>query len=784
MICSKCGKNKAEVFFDASSSDKENSQNKADTNNKSDKKIRIGLCYDCLDALCPPEENFTPHNLAEMIPPDSEVQEFIVGGDENGNSFISGGPATLPPFIQGLFASMPFLGKRSENNSETPKPSNSEKKAETKSKVRKHVRRKYTDLYCTNLTQKARNGELDNIVGRERELMRTVQILSRRGKNNPCLVGEPGVGKTAIAEGLALNIVSGRIPFNLRKKEILLLDMTALVAGTQFRGQFENRIKGLIEEIKRDGNIILFIDEVHTLVGAGDSHDGPMTAANIMKPALSRGEVQVIGATTYAEYRKHIEKDAALERRFQKINVEEPNISQTIQILKGIKSSYEEFHKVNVSEEILQKIVVLSERYITERFLPDKAIDLLDESCACASLRNKLFIKYEILQENIKKLTAQEEALVSISTQKSENNDNNENYEQLAKIRCDKAKYLEELQKIPKEKIYGTVTEFDVAHVIELWTGISSVKICEDDFKKLRNLENELSKKIIGQKKAIHEIASAIKRNKIQINPRRRPASFIFVGPTGVGKTELVKVLAEKLFNQPDALIRVDMSEYMEKHTVSKIIGTPPGYIGYDDAGQLTEKVRQKPYSVVLFDEIEKAHPDVMNVLLQILDEGKINDSLGKTVDFQNAIIVMTSNAGSNKKGDGIGFGKTTDDLTHEKAMKALSEFLRPEFLSRVDEIVVFNNLTLENYVEISQLVLDEYKPILLERKIKFEYDKKAAKKLAKMSFGDKSGARKIRNLARKNVEDKIADIIVENSDNVGGFDLFLDENLNLKVLR
>ena len=556
---------------------------------------------------------------------------------------------------------------------------------------------------------------------------------------------------------MAISIVNGNVPTRLKNKEIYLLDLTALVAGTQFRGQFESRIKGLIDEVKEAGNIILFIDEVHNLVGAGETESNSMNAANILKPALSRGEIQVIGATTFTEYRKYIEKDSALERRFQPVTVVEPSINDTVDVLKGIKSYYEVYHRINISDNLVRKMVILSERYITDRFLPDKAIDLLDESAAYASLRNVAMEKYDAVAENLNKLKAQETKITSAADPDSID------YEKLAEVRSEIAKVNEDLKKLSKKAFGVNVTEDDVAYVIELWTGIHSSKIKEDELAKLSKIEDKLKSKIIGQDEAVEAVASAIKRSRVQISPRRRPASFIFVGPTGVGKTELVKVLSKELFDSPETFIRLDMSEFMEKHSVSRIIGSPPGYVGYDDSGQVTEKVRRRPYSVLLFDEIEKAHPDVMNILLQILDEGRITDAQGRQVNFENTIIVMTSNAGSDKKDGAMGFAKTQNDLTKEKAEKALADFLRPEFLSRIDEIIVFKNLDMNAFEKIAKLMLDEYVETLAERNISLVYDDSVLKWLAEKSFGGKSAARDLRNLIRKDVEDKIALELIEN---------------------
>ena len=621
-----------------------------------------------------------------------------------------------------------------------------------RAKKRKKKRTESINLYCEDLTRKAREGKIDRIVGRDSEIERVIQILSRRTKNNPCLIGEPGVGKTAIAEGLALRIAAGNVPQRLKNKEIQLLDLTSLVAGTQFRGQFESRIKGLVSEIKENGNIILFIDEVHSLVGTGDN-EGTMNAANILKPALSRGEVQVIGATTFNEYRKYIEKDSALERRFQPVKVGEPTIAQSIDIIAGVKGYYEAHHRVIVDDDIVRKTVVLSERYITDRFLPDKAIDLLDESCACAALRNKSMERHDKLEDERQKLLIKKDALT---------NADEVNYEQLAEVNTSLARIDSDLKEIDPETLVSKVTEEDIAKVIELWTGIPASRIKENELSKLADLENELKKKIIGQDEAVKALASAIRRSRVQISPRRRPASFIFVGPTGVGKTELVKVLSKELFDTPETLIRLDMSEFMEKHSVSKIIGSPPGYVGYDEAGQVTEKVRRRPYSVLLFDEIEKAHPDVLNILLQILDEGRVTDAHGRTVNFENTVIIMTSNAGSASKDSALGFGKTEEDASKEKVMKALSEFLRPEFIARVDEVIVFNSLKKDDFVKIADLMLSEYVPTLEEKHIKFTFDEKVCQLLAEKSCNGASGARDLRNTIRREVEEKIANAMIE----------------------
>ncbi len=678
--------------------------------------------------------------------------------DEEGG-FEAGGSPTMP-FMQGLFGDLAnSLTVKNESGDNLPKtaPATAEQRGAGKKRNRqKEKKRKFLSLYCTDLTEKAKSGKIDNIIGRDKELERVVQILCRRSKNNPCLIGEPGVGKTAIAEALAQKIAEGKVPAKLADKEIHLLDLTALVAGTQFRGQFESRIKNLVDEVKYNGNIILFIDEVHNLVGTGDA-EGSMNAANILKPALSRGEIQVVGATTFTEYRKNIEKDAALERRFQPVKIEEPSIEDATAILLGIKKYYEGYHRVRISDELVKKAVVLSERYITDRFLPDKAIDLLDEACTCANLRNKAISDLEISERKLTELKEDEEDLM--------NESDSVDYEAIAKLKAEIVKCETDMSNLTEAANDNAVTESDIAKVIELWTGVPSSKIIESDLKKLSGLEDKLRSKVIGQDDAIKAVASAIKRNRVQISPRRRPASFIFVGPTGVGKTELVKQLSTELFSTPETLIRLDMSEFMEKHSVSRIIGSPPGYVGYDEAGQLTEKVRRKPYSVNLFDEIEKAHPDVMNILLQILDEGRITDAQGRTVNFENTVIIMTSNAGSERKGSSIGFGKDKGEATKEKVMKALSDFLRPEFIGRVDEVAVFNSLTVEDYRKISDLLLDELKTSLKEKAIDFKWNEEVNDYLAKKSEGGSRGARDLRNLIRKEIEDEIANIIIDNAD-------------------
>ena len=741
-LCSKCKKRPAVVFL----SDMSNPN--AEPN---------GLCLVCAKemGLKPVDDMLKRMNISdEDIEQMSEQFMDLMALDEESDDAALNdetfdlGTAPAMPFINKIFGNLAGMQtNKSEEKSETK---------ESKEKPKKKKRR-FLEQYCTNLTEKAKAGQIDRIVGRDKELYRTIQILSRRSKNNPCLIGEPGVGKTAIAEGLALKIADGTAPARLLDKEIYLLDLTGLVAGTQFRGQFESRVKGLVDEIKQAGNIILFIDEIHNLVGAGDSAEGSMNAANILKPALSRGEIQVIGATTFREYRKYIEKDAALERRFQPITVEEPSLAEAEDILMGVKGYYEGFHGVTIPESIIKKAVLLSERYVTDRYLPDKAIDLLDEACACASLENKAIDELYVANKKV--------AECSVKLEELEAQVENPDYEQQALVKADLEKYKQQAEALCGLAADNTVTDMDIAKVIELWTGIPASKIQESDLKKLASLEDELNKKIIGQEEATKLVASAVKRSRVKTGNLHRPASFIFVGPTGVGKTQLVKVLSEQLFDTPETLIRLDMSEFMEKHSVSRIIGAPPGYVGYDEAGQLTEKVRRKPYSVVLFDEIEKAHPDVLNIMLQILDDGRITDAQGRTVNFENTIIVMTSNAGSERTENLLGFGKTVSDASKEKALKALESFLRPEFIARVDEIVVFSPLSEETLIKISALMLDELKVALKEKLIDLNYDDKACKYLAAKCVGGKRGARELRNAIRREIENKIVDIIVDNSE-------------------
>lgn len=650
-----------------------------------------------------------------------------------------------------------------------------DKKADRKN-GKKPPKRKFLDTYCENLTRKAREGKLDDIIGRDREIYRTIQILSRRQKNNPCLIGEAGVGKTAIAEGIAERIAKGQVPIGLRDKEIFLLDLTSLVAGTQFRGQFEQRVKGLLSEVKAAGNVILFIDEIHTITSAGES-EGAMNAGNILKPALSRGEIQVIGATTFTEYRKYIEKDQALERRFQPVRVEEPSVADTLAVMNGIKRYYEQHHHVQVPAEVLSAVVTLSERYITDRFLPDKAIDLLDEACACCNLAHPVISEYLGMQKELDALKQEEAEMESADVNEAID------YERVAERKTRIAKLESELPAKQAAASEIQVTMDDVAKVIELWTGIPAVKIRETEFVKLAGLENALKQKVIGQDEAVHLVAQAIKRSRADLSGRRRPASFIFVGPTGVGKTELVKQLAEQLFDGPDPLICLDMSEYMEKYAVSRMIGSPPGYVGYEEAGQLTEKVRRRPYSVVLFDEIEKAHPDVMNILLQILDEGKINDAQGRTVDFSNTVICMTSNAGSSDQSAGsLGFNKSDAQRSEEKTRKALAQFLRPEFLGRVDEVIAFKPLTEETLQGIAALMLDEYKPGMEAKGIAYSYTPAALKALVQKSQGGRFGARDLRRTIRKAVEDPAAERLIDGTLASGGT-LVVDADENGEII-
>ncbi len=756
VLCSNCKKRPAVVFI---------------TSMHGSEKKNEGLCLVCAKKLNIPQVaeymehmGISDEDIEQMS---DQMMDLLDNEDEN---FEMGGASTMPGFLQRLFTDHPVTdSERDQPREKDDEPKKAEKASDlfgrfggeksgkngeerkTKKKERKKEL-KYLDSYCTNLSKRAEEGKMDGVIGRDTEIARVIQILSRRQKNNPCLIGEPGVGKTAVAEGIALRIASGDVPFHLKDKKIYLLDMTALVAGTQFRGQFESRVKGLVEEVKEQGNIILFIDEVHSLVGAGDS-EGSMNAANILKPALSRGEVQVIGATTFAEYRKYIEKDGALERRFQPVKVDEPTIEDTVEILKGVAKYYEEFHRVHISPAMLRLCTVLSERYITDRFLPDKAIDLLDESCAYVSIRHPELTELDRLTTEIAEKQEQIDDIES---------DQNPDYQLLAERKGEMIHLKARFDELTEHPVEVNVEAGDLAHVIEIWTGIPANKIEETEYAKLRDLEPHLKEHIIGQDEAIAALAKAIKRSRVQMTARRRPASFIFVGPTGVGKTELVKVLSNEMFDSTEPLIRLDMTEYMEKHAVSRMIGSPPGYVGYDEAGQLTEKVRRRPYSVILFDEIEKAHPDVMNLLLQILDEGKIDDAQGRTVNFENTIIVMTSNAGSTDKSTGVGFNRTEEEISKEKALKGLKDFLRPEFVGRVDEIIVFKPLSVEDYVRIADLMLKETASALSERGILLDWDDQTLKIVAEKSHGQRYGARDIRRTLRDEIEDPIASMIVD----------------------
>ncbi len=733
-MCSKCKKNIAVVFV---------------TKMENGVTLNEGYCLKCARSLGIPQIDaavkqmgISEEDLDELS--DEMSSMFGQRDDEQEDDEPESRTATFPLLNQ-LFGSsnqLPDQPERPASKKEQPEEGG-------RKKTKKH---KFLDSYCMDLTSRARAGELDRVIGRDVETERVIQILNRRQKNNPCLIGEPGVGKTAIAEGLAQRIAAGDVPYKLRDKEVFLLDLTALVAGTQFRGQFESRMKSLIGEIKECGNIILVIDEVHNLVGAGDA-EGSMNAANILKPALSRGEIQVIGATTFNEYRKHIEKDAALERRFQPVNVAEPTIEEACQIMQGIAKSYSDFHGVAISPEIARQCVILSERYITDRFLPDKAIDLLDEACSDVNLRCKEISQLAQLRK--------ERDDYELELRTLNENTENQDYERLAMIRsrlCQIAAKIEELEQVPPP----AVTMENLARIIELWTKIPASKIKAQEYAQIKGLADRLKTHIVGQDEAVNAVAKAIRRNRVGISPKRRPVSFLFVGPTGVGKTELVKCLANDLFDSVDSLIRLDMSEYMEKHTVSKLIGSPPGYVGYDEAGQLTEKIRRKPYSVVLFDEIEKAHPDVLNVLLQVLDDGRITDAQGRVVNFENAIIVMTSNAGSEGSVGGLGFGRTASDQTKEKTMKALRSFLRPEFLNRVDEIVTFNHLTEENFLGIADIMLGELRDSLKNRGLTLTWDDGIREYLVKKAYSLTYGARNLRRTIQRDLEDPISEKIID----------------------
>ena len=753
-LCSRCKKNVAVVFISRM--------------NEKNEMVNEGLCLKCAAQLGLPQVEdmmkrmgITPEDLENI---NSEMMQAF-GGAEEMNDLPDGGEDEDDE-ESGKTATFPFLNRLFNNGNppaEQPREGGSAGQQPPAGR-KKEQKRKFLDNYCINLSQRARDGKLDAVIGREQEIERVVQILNRRQKNNPCLIGEPGVGKTAIAEGLAQRIVSGDVPFKLRQKEVYLLDLTALVAGTQFRGQFESRMKGLIEEIRKAGNIILVIDEVHNIVGAGDA-EGSMNAANILKPALSRGEIQVIGATTFNEYRKHIEKDTALERRFQPVTVNEPNIEDTLKILQGIAHYYEQFHGVAIPQGVLRQAVLLSERYITDRYLPDKAIDLIDEACSDKNLHDPDINRRMELERELENLTFERENLMSAQPadgQEFTQEELDRRYERIAELRSQELRVTDELNVI-RAKGTPQLTMENIARVIEMWTKIPASKIKEEEFKRLAELDQRLRAHVVGQDEAIAAVSAAIRRNRVGISPKHKPVSFIFVGPTGVGKTELVKQLADDLFNAPESLIRLDMSEFMEKHSVSRIVGSPPGYVGYDEAGQLTEKIRRKPYSVVLFDEIEKAHPDVLNVLLQILDDGQITDAHGRKVNFENTVIVMTSNAGSDTKSAGaVGFGGSADQQGKERAMKALRDFLRPEFLNRVDEIVCFNHLTRENFSGIARIMLEELRTSLCDKGYTFRYDDALVDYLVEKSYSMTYGARNLRRLIQKELEDPMASRIID----------------------
>ena len=755
-LCARCKKNVAVVFISRM--------------NEKGEPVNEGLCLQCAAKLGLPQVEdmmkrmgITPEDLENI---NSEMMQAFGGAEELDTVNDEGDEDDEE---NGKTATFPFLNRLFNNNANPPaeqQPTQSGGAGQSAGR-KTEKKRKFLDNYCINLSQRAREGKLDAVIGREQEIERVVQILNRRQKNNPCLIGEPGVGKTAIAEGLAQRIAAGQVPFKLRDKEVYLLDLTALVAGTQFRGQFESRMKGLIEEIRKAGNIILVIDEVHNIVGAGDA-EGSMNAANILKPALSRGEIQVIGATTFNEYRKFIEKDSALERRFQPVTVAEPNMEDTLEILKGIAHYYENFHGVQIPEGILRQAVALSERYITDRFLPDKAIDLIDEACSDLNLHDASINRRMELKRDLENITFEREALMSAEPEEGKEFTQEEldaRYARIAELRSQEMRLQEELTEIEKKGVPQLTME-NIARVIELWTKIPASKIREEEFKRLSELEDRLKQHIVGQDEAVAAVAAAIRRNRVGISPKHKPVSFIFVGSTGVGKTELVKQLADDLFHAPESLIRLDMSEFMEKHSVSRIVGSPPGYVGYDEAGQLTEKIRRKPYSVVLFDEIEKAHPDVLNVLLQILDDGQITDAHGRKVNFENTVIVMTSNAGSDKSAGGtVGFGRSSDEQDKERVMKALQSFLRPEFINRVDEIVYFHQLTKENFAGIARIMLRELTESLSAKGFTFTYDDALVDYLVEKSYSAAYGARNLRRCIQKELEDPMAVRIIESFD-------------------
>ena len=751
-MCSRCGKNVAIVFITKI----ENGQTKNE-----------GLCLKCARELHikPVDDVINKMGISDedldsitgdMMNALSGVEDMMdVDNDGSDDSEDDGKTATFP-FLNRLFGgppTPPAQGDGAQNNDRQPRQDGD--------KAPKQPKRKFLDNYCIDLTARAREGKLDSMIGREEELERVIQILNRRQKNNPCLIGEPGVGKTAIAEGLAQRIAMGNVPYKLQDKQVFLLDLTALVAGTQFRGQFESRMKGLIEEIRKQGNIILVIDEVHNIVGAGDA-EGSMNAANILKPALSRGEIQVIGATTFAEYRKHIEKDSALERRFQPVTVNEPSIEDSVKILRGIAHYYEDYHGVEISDEMCRQAVLMSERYITDRFLPDKAIDLIDEACSDVNLKDEGIRRRMLAERDLENVKFERDALMSEDAPEGGFTDEmlDKRYARIAELRSKEMQLESELAEL-KAQGRPKLTMDNLARIIELWTKIPASSIREDELERLSKLDERLREHIVGQDEAISAVCAAIKRNRIGLQVKRKPVSFIFVGGTGVGKTELVKRLAADLFDSPESLIRLDMSEFMEKFSVSRIIGSPPGYVGYDEAGQLTEKIRRKPYSVVLFDEIEKAHPDVMNILLQILDDGRITDAQGRTVNFENTIIIMTTNAGSNSKSGSVGFGGSLSDMSRERTMKALNEFLRPEFINRVDEVICFNQLTETNFRAIAELMLGELRENMERKNIALTWDDSLVDHLVREGYSVTYGARNLRRLIQKQVEDQIAEGII-----------------------
>ena len=773
-LCSKCKKNVAVVFISRM--------------NEKGEPVNEGLCLKCAAQLGLPQVEdmmkrmgITPDDLENL---NSEMMQAFGGAEELGDVAQANEDGDEDE-ESGKTATFPFLNRLFGGNNNPPAEKGETPQRETGKESRKGEKKhKYLDNYCINLSRRAREGKLDAVIGREEEIQRVVQILNRRQKNNPCLIGEPGVGKTAIAEGLAQRIAAGEVPFKLRDKEVYLLDLTALVAGTQFRGQFESRMKGLIEEIRKLGNVILVIDEVHNIVGAGDA-EGSMNAANILKPALSRGEIQVIGATTFNEYRKYIEKDTALERRFQPVTVAEPSIEDTLKILKGIAHYYETYHGVSIPEGVLRQAVLLSERYITDRFLPDKAIDLIDEACSDLNLKDPTINRRMEVKRDLENVTFERETLMSAEAPEGEElteEQLDQRYARIAELRSQEMRLQEELTELEKKGV-PQVTMENIARVIEMWTKIPASKIKEEEFKRLAELDVRLKQHIVGQDEAVDAVSAAIRRSRVGISPKHKPVSFIFVGSTGVGKTELVKQLADDLFNSPDSLIRLDMSEFMEKHSVSRLVGSPPGYVGYEEAGQLTEKVRHRPYSVVLFDEIEKAHPDVMNILLQILDEGKINDAQGRTVDFSNTVICMTSNAGSSDQStSSLGFNKSEEQRSAEKTRKALAQFLRPEFLGRVDEVITFKPLSEETLQGIAALMLDEYKPGMDAKGIAYRYTPAALKALVKKSEGGKFGARDLRRVIRKAVEDPAAEKLIDGT-LASGSTLVVDADENGEIV-